>query len=258
VLGKVVATQLESGSYGYTYNSEDGSVADPKGFSSCWFAPGMALLYSITRETKYLESVLRAMAHYRGLLEGFDLSGGPHDISKSPDEEGVIPFIKAARILHETDATEGNATAGQWLADLKNGLDYEFSWKFSYNADCEVEPLKSLKWQSRGGSVTSVNNSHIHPMGSAIIGEIIYAAKQTGDPYLKDRAKDTVNWTLNAYLHRDGEYGWGLKGMINERFCYTDSLLLERFPDGTPAAVWFCGHSWASGSVLEGLIASLA
>jgi hypothetical protein len=54
-------------------------------------------------------------------------------------------------------------------------------------------------------------------------------------------------------LHYDGEYGWGKKGLINERFCYTDSLLSERFADGTPSATWFCGHPWASGSVLEGL-----
>jgi hypothetical protein len=41
--------------------------------------------------------------------------------------------------------------------------------------------------------------------------------------------------------------------MINERFCYTDSLLAERFDDGSPASTWFCAHSWASGAVLEGL-----
>ena len=41
--------------------------------------------------------------------------------------------------------------------------------------------------------------------------------------------------------------------LINERFCYTDSLLNERFPDGSPSSTWFCGHSWASGAVLEGL-----
>jgi hypothetical protein len=45
--------------------------------------------------------------------------------------------------------------------------------------------------------------------------------------------------------------------MINERFCYTDSLLVERFADGTPAGTWFCGHSWASGAALEGLIGKI-
>ena len=58
---------------------------------------------------------------------------------------------------------------------------------------------------------------------------------------------------LAAYLHEDGEYDWGKKGLINERFCYSDSLLAERYPDGSPSSTWFCAHSWASGAVLEGV-----
>ena len=90
-------------------------------------------------------------------------------------------------------------------------------------------------------------------MGSAILDSILYAVEQTCDDYLRSRLIDTLRWTLTVYLHHDGHYGWGKKGMINERFCYTDSLLCERFPDGSPASTWFCGHNWASGVVLEGL-----
>ena len=82
---------------------------------------------------------------------------------------------------------------------------------------------------------------------------MLYAAELTGDPYIRSRLIDTVRWGLTAYLHHDGDYGWGKKGMVTERFCYTDSLLLERFPDGTPASTWFCAHPWAAGSILEGL-----
>jgi len=91
-------------------------------------------------------------------------------------------------------------------------------------------------------------------MGAVTAGSILYAAGLTGDPYLRSRLVDTVRWTLTAYLHHDGHYGWGKRGLINERFCYTDSLLLERHPDGTPASTWFFAHSWASGAVLEGLV----
>jgi hypothetical protein len=145
-----------------------------------------------------------------------------------------------------------------FLTDLITGLDYEFSWKFAYDVHNEVEPLRSMDWRSTGGSVTSVNNSHIHPMGSQIIESILYACEITGDHYIASRLYDTLEWTLNAYLQYDGHYGWGKKGMINERFCYTDSLLAERFPDGSPAGTWFCAHAWASGAVLEGLTAEYA
>jgi hypothetical protein len=84
-------------------------------------------------------------------------------------------------------------------------------------------------------------------MGSSILGSIAYAEKTTGDAYFAQRYEDTLKWTLTVYLHYDGDYDWGKKGLINERFCYTDSLLAERYPDGSPSSTWFCAHSWLPG-----------
>ncbi len=248
VLGRAAAAQGEEGSFGYTYSETDGSILDKDGFSGCWFTPAFALGYELTSESAFLFAAQKAMQHYRSFVKEFNVYGGPHDIFKSPDEEGILAFIKAAHILHR------NTGGQEFLEDLKAGLEYEFSWKFAYNAVPELEPLKSKKWCSTGGSVTSVNNSHIHPMGSSILGSIAYAAKTTGDVYFAQRYEDTLKWTLTVYLHYDGDYDWGKKGLINERFCYTDSLLAERYPDGSPSSTWFCAHSWASGAVLEGLM----
>lgn len=252
VLDCVLQTQGQDGRFGYTYNENNAEILDDDGFSSCWFTPALVSLYLITAEKKYFTAAIKAMDFYRGYIEEFHVYGGPHDIFKSPDEEGVLAWCNAAMLLH--CVTEDD----RFLSDLLMGLDYEFSWKFAYNVVSEVEPLKSLNWCSTGGSVTSVNNSHIHPMGSAIVSCISYAAAQSRDSYLRARLDDTLRWTGTIYLHHDGHYGWGKKGMVNERFCYTDSLLLERFPDGSPASTWFCGHSWASGSVLEGLVAAMS
>ena len=251
VLDHVADWQGCNGQFGNTYSKEDGRITDDGGFSGCWFVPAFAQLYQITEEQRYLDIAGRAMDYYRQFVRSFHVYGCPHDAYKSPDEEGILAWINAATVLHSITGDEA------YLDDLCVGLDYEFSWKFAYNVQSEVEPLKSMKWASTGGSVTSVNNSHIHPMGSAIAECILYAARQTGDSYYWSRLSDTLRWTLNAYLHYDGEYGWGKKGLINERFCYTDSLLTERFPDGSPASTWFCGHSWASGSVLEGISGGL-
>lgn len=247
VLDHVASIQTEDGNFGYIYSEEDGSIVDPVGFAGCWFVPAFANLYKITGQERYLDVARKAMDFYRNDVEAFNVYGGPHDTWKSPDEEGILAWVKAARLLHEITGEE------RFLNDLLMGLDYEFSWKFAYNVVNEIEPLKSMNWCSTGGCVTSVNNSHIHPMGSSIAPTILYAYEQTKDEYLKARLIDTVRWTLTVYLHYDGEYGWGKKGLINERFCYTDSLLIERFPDGSPASTWFCGHSWASGAVLGGL-----
>lgn len=248
VLDRIAKVGRKKGRFGFTLSTEDGSAQETDGFTGCWFTPAFANAYRITGEQKYLDVARQAMDAYRGDVEAFHVFGGPHDIWKSPDEEGILAWIDAARIMHEITGEQ------RFLDDLVLGLDYEFSWKFAYNVVNEVEPLKSMNWCSTGGSVTSVNNSHIHPMGVAIAPSILYAVEQLDDEYLKSRLIDTVRWGLTLYLHHDGEYGWGKKGMINERYCYTDCLLLERFPDGSPASTWFCAHSWASGAVLEGLV----
>lgn len=247
VLDTACRTQAADGRFGYTYSEADGSILDGEGFSGCWFAPALALAWRITERQEYLTAARRAMAFYAGCLTRFDAFGGPHDICKSPDEEGVLAFVKAAHLLHRMTGER------QFLDWLTLGLDYEFSWRFAYDVHNELEPLKSWGWRSTGGSVTSVNNSHVHPMGSAILSSIAYAAEQTGDGYYRRRFEDALAWTLVCYLRQDGWYDWGRKGMINERFCYTDALLNERYPDGSPASTWFCAHSWASGAVLEGL-----
>lgn len=247
VLDTACRTQAPDGRFGYTYSESDGSIADGDGFSGCWFAPALALAWRITGQTEYLAAARKATVFYAGCLVRFDAFGGPHDICKSPDEEGVLAFIKAAHLLHQFTGER------QYLDWLLLGLDYEFSWRFAYDVHNELEPLRSWGWRSTGGSVTSVNNSHVHPMGSAILASIAYAAQQTGDGHYQQRFEDGLAWTLSAWLRRDGWYDWGRKGMINERFCYTDALLNERYPDGSPASTWFCAHSWASGAVLEGL-----
>lgn len=248
VLDRIFDNQGKEGQFGYTYSEKNGTIIDDNGFCGCWFVPAFASLYRITGNKKYLSAASRAMDYYRHFVEQFEAYGTPHDAVKSPDEEGILAWIEAARMLHELTGKE------KFLKDLLMGLDYEFSWKFAYNAVIEIEPLKSMNWCSTGGSVTSANNCHIHPMCSAVLSSILYAWKQTGDPYLHARLIDTLRWTLSVYLRYDGHYGWGKRGMINERFCHSDSFLLERFPDGSPSSTWFSAHSWASGAVLEGLI----
>jgi hypothetical protein len=251
VLDRIVSLQDEDGSFGYTYSESDGSILDRDGFCGCWFVPPLVLMYAVTGDAKYLGPAAAAMDHYRKHVRDYSVYGCPHDTFKSPDEEGILAWIEASRLLHESTKDP------VYLDDLLTGLDYEFSWKFGYDVHSETEPLKSMKWSSTGGSVTSVNNSHIHPMGSSVLYDILYAWRMTDDGYLLSRLRDTLNWSLMSYVRYDGHYGWGKKGMINERSCHTDSLLTERFADGSPSSVWFCYHSWAAGSVLEGLTALL-
>ena len=48
--------------------------------------------------------------------------------------------------------------------------------------------------------------------------------------------------------------GYGRYGVLTERFCPSDGLLIERYPDGTPASIWFSYNGWAAAAALEGLL----
>jgi hypothetical protein len=246
VLDLVAQRRTADHRFGYLYSEDNGQILDSEGFSGCWFVPAFALLHQITGQARYLQIARQAMDAYRPHLDAFCLYGGPLDIFKSPDSEGALAWIRAAHVLCEVTGEE------QFLRDLLAGLDYEFSWKFSYNVVNELEPLKSLNWCSTGGTVTSAHNAHVHPMSCMIIDDILFAWKKTNDPYLRSRLIDTVHWAMQCYEHPARRYGWR-DGLTAERFCHSDSLLTERFPDGRPASTWFTPHPWASSSVLEGL-----
>jgi hypothetical protein len=94
-------------------------------------------------------------------------------------------------------------------------------------------------------------------MSSTVVDELLYYAQQTKDPYVISRLRDTVAWGCQTYNTYDGEYGYGEKGWMSERFCYSQGLVCEHYPDGTPASTWFALMPWASSSILEGLTGDL-
>ena len=142
---------------------------------------------------------------------------------------------------------------------MKNALYHEFSYKFCYNGHITVPPLSEIGWSSCGGSITSVCNPHIHPMSSSVVAEMKYFLEHASKsdlavPYVKSRMKDTVKWGCQTYNLCDGQYGYGKKGWMSERFCYSQGLVVEKYPDGSPSSTWFALMPWASSSVLEGLL----
>ena len=40
---------------------------------------------------------------------------------------------------------------------------------------------------------------------------------------------------------------------MSERYCHSEGLLKETYPDGSPASTWFALMPWAAGCILEGL-----
>ena len=173
--------------------------------------------------------------------------GAPLDTDKAVDSEGILAYIRAVRYLHQMTKEE------KYLKHMHAALDYEFSFKFCYNSPIQIPPLSRVGWSSCGGSITSTANPHIHPMSSTIVDEMVYYVRETQDSYVRNRMMDTVLWGCQTFNTYDGEYDYGEKGWMSERFCYSQGLVVQPYEDGSLASTWFALMPWAGGSVVEGL-----
>ncbi len=248
VLRTAMALQRDDGAFGYTFHVDHRAVDDWNGFAGCWFVPALVLAANLTGETTFLAAARRGLAFYAPFVRGLNCWGTPMDTWKSVDQEGVLAFIIGARLLHELYGED------DCLELLAIGAEYEFLWRYGFKARPELPPLKNSPWNSCGGSVTSVSNPHIHPMGLVITDTLFYLADQTGDDYFRQRAQDAVAWILNTMELYPSTMGYGRYGVLSERFCPSDGLTIDTFADtGKPASTWWSYNGWAAANVLEGL-----
>ena len=90
-------------------------------------------------------------------------------------------------------------------------------------------------------------------MSSTVVDEMMYYVSQTDDEYIKSRINDVIMWGCQTYNYYDGEYDYGKKGWMSERYCYSQGLLTEKYEDGSPASTWFALMPWAGASIIEGM-----
>ncbi len=247
VLDTVMELQRKDGAYGYTFSETERKVLDWNGFAGCWFVPAFVYAYKATGKREYLESAGRALDYYGKFVQELNCWGTPMDTWKSVDEEGNLAFIKGARMLHEATGDP------EYLKHLERGANYEYLWRYGYNAKPEWAPLKDTGWSSCGGSITSVSNPHIHPMGLLVTDDLVYLSDVTGDDYHRQRAEDGIAWVMASMELYPDTMGYGRYGVLSERFCPSDGLTIERYSDGTPCSTWFSYNGWAAANALEAL-----
>jgi hypothetical protein len=248
VLDTMLTLQEPSGNFGYTYRTDRPEMVDARGYAGVWFVPALAQAYALTGDHRYLAAAEKAFGYYRGFVRDLCCWGTPMDTIWSPDQEGVLGFIRAAALLHRITGKDDYLTA------LGEGAEYEYLWRYGFRARPEALPLKGSAWNSCGGSGTSVSNQCIHPMGLLIASDLRYLAAQTGDEYHAQRLQDGIQWALQSLELYPDVMGYGRLGVMSERFCPSDGLLEERYPDGTPASTWFTYNGWGAAAALEGLM----
>ena len=248
VLNTAVELQREDGAFGYVFSSRGRKVIDFDGFAGCWFAAALVRAWKATDERRYLESAQRAMDFYAPFVRDLTCWGSPMDTFKSIDSEGNLAFIRAARLLHEATGQE------RYLQMLQAGAHYEYLWRYGFRTRPQTRPLKDSNWNSCGGTITSVSNPHIHPMGVVATEDLIYLSERSGDAYHRRRADDGMAWLMNTMELYPDTMGYGRYGVLSERTCPSDGLLLERFADtGEPASTWWSYNAWAAASAMEAI-----
>ena len=251
VKGVLTITQMSrnsDGEYPYILSERTGAGLSYDSFSGCWLLAAAAKYARITGDDQWVSDLMQSMYYYYDtFVVRQECYGGPLDIDKQIDSEGILSFIRAAHDLH---AVTGYPAL---LTMLRDALHYEYTFKFCYNTPIQVPPLSKVGWSSCGGSITSVTNPHIHPMSSSVCDEMYYYLSQQEDTYIRSRLQDTLLWSCQCHNSFDRELDYGLTGWMSERYCHSQGLLTETYPDGSPASTWFALMPWACGSILEGL-----
>lgn len=248
VIARLNTAKNSDGEYPFILSEETGAGLEYDALGSAWCLAAAALYAQLTGDRSGLAEMERTEAHYyNAFIARAECYGGPLDTDKAVDSEGVLAYIRAVRRLH---ALTGRTV---YLDHLQDALGYEFSFKFCYNTPIQTPPLGRVGWSSCGGSITSTANPHIHPMSSTVLDEISYLLARRPSAYLAARFRDTLAWSCQNHNTFDGEYDYGRTGWMSERFCYGQGLLVQRYPDGSPASTWFALMPWACASILEGL-----
>jgi hypothetical protein len=248
ILDTAIALQRDDGAFGYIFSSAARRVIDFDGFAGCWFAAALPLAWQLTGDAKYRDAADRALAFYAPFVRDLAAWGSPMDTCKSIDSEGNLAFIRAARHLHEFTRDD------RYLDLLADGANYEYLWRYGFRTRPQCPPLKGSNWNSCGGTITSVSNPHIHPMGVVATGDLEYLAEHAGDAYHQSRADDGIAWLMNTMELYPETMGYGRYGVLSERTCPSDGLLAEvYYDDNSPASTWWSYNAWAAGSAMEAI-----
>ena len=248
VLTVTQRSRNSDGEYPYVLSERTGAGLCYDSFSGSWLMAAAARYARITGDQQWVSDLMDSLYYYYdAFIVRQECYGGPLDIDKQIDSEGILAYIRAACDLHRI--TDHPAI----LTMLRDALHYEYTFKFCYNTPIQVPPLSKVGWSSCGGSITSVTNPHIHPMSSSVCDEMYYYLSRREDAYIRSRLQDTLLWSCQCHNTSDREMDFGLTGWMSERYCHSQGLLTETYPDGSPASTWFALMPWACGSILEGL-----
>ncbi|MCC5806073.1 MAG: hypothetical protein JJU00_07055 [Opitutales bacterium] len=253
VLAATAPTQNAAGAFPRFWDEASGEGHGHEAFAGCWIAAAMAAHAKTTVDDRWHAAAARAERHYfETAVQRMECAQTPLDVADAPDAEGILAYVRLARLLHERHPDAALATR------LRAGLDYALSFVFCHNARIKGPPLEGHPWNSSGGAITSVGNAVVHCMTNSLLDELAYAHRLSGDPYLLARLRDIRAFGLQTFSRFENEFSFGKPGWSPEYFCQSARYVLDiRLRGGVRSNLWFAYHPWATAAILEGLCGDL-
>lgn len=91
-------------------------------------------------------------------------------------------------------------------------------------------------------------------MSTVVTEDLHYLARKTADAYHANRAEDGIAWLMNTMELYPRVTGYGAYGVLSERTCPSDGLLVERYHDDNSASsTWWSYNAWAAASAMEAI-----
>lgn len=196
----------ETKGFGKAWNVKTGECVDPEGTIGAYLIPGLAELYRVEKDGRFLEAARRACRFYRDRdLSDFQCTAGALD-TYCIDKESSGPLLAGSLILYEIDGTD------EWLECAKMAGWYFCSWMFHH----DIIPRKNSDfarygYRTLGGTSVSAQHHHIDPWGALVVPQLLQMGKITGDVRWKKRA--ALMWA-NAVQNMAPEQGKYIHGFF--------------------------------------------
>lgn len=234
-LAVIVDRQRADGNLGSIHHADTGEVLSWEGASGLiWIA---ALVEDALRDPRYLSAAIRAGEYYAQFVDAAFICGAPEDVDRAPTSEDGYAAVTAYTAL-------GRATGEErWWALARRAADWTFSFRYSYNVAFPLETLLGrYDFSSREADQASPSNQHLHAYGLICTAELVELAGATGDPYIRERAEETLACFRQFVARQDGDFN-AYRGMVSERFYQTACFQ----PKGMLLTL---SHAWSVGVLL--------
>ena len=225
-LERILAMQLENGSFGQYYHAQEGKIVREDGCGGLLWIPVLLKAGELfPGDEAFREKAVRAAEKAGHAYEQYVLSdniwGAPEDNNSPTSEDGMNAVIAYAALYR-------NNPIDHWLKLWRHAADWMLSFRKAYNV---IMPPKSLigiyGMRSRGGDFASASNNHLHVFEVLCIPELKELSEITGDPWYGDLADENFAFACQYLAVQQGEFG-GFRGAMAEQFYWNEWNSLGR------------------------------